>query len=192
MVDSLPVSIHARTRRATGSPRRWQHRGICFNPRPHAAGDVWENRFWPRLIEFQSTPARGGRRISPRGGHLVLVFQSTPARGGRLETLTQGEREHVSIHARTRRATPGVLGGRSVRSFQSTPARGGRHRDVDEIGNRAKFQSTPARGGRRPLPEKRLARPGFNPRPHAAGDAGRREASAARHVSIHARTRRAT
>ena len=77
----------------------------------------------------------------------------------------------VSIHARTRRATPSIVSRKSASEFQSTPARGGR------LVGRVAFI-----GGK-----------GFNPRPHAAGDLIDRDGlRLIDRVSIHARTRRAT
>ena len=120
----------------------------------------------------------------------------------------------VSIHARVRRATriPAASTPRDL--FQSTPAYGGRRKT--DVGSRTRgvFQSTPAYGGRRhrtryiprcqsfnPRPRTAgdrscafLHRPNtcFNPRPRTAGDIGGSGARGDRHVSIHARVRRAT
>ncbi len=99
------VSIHARTRRATSgrprpsigsgfqsTPARGGRRGPslrppagpgCFNPRPHAAGDMADAHRTSPVIPFQSTPARGGRRDPLGTPRMPPVFQSTPARGGR-------------------------------------------------------------------------------------------------------------
>ncbi len=84
IVCYLGVSIHARTRRATGS-------GVV----PVSVTAV-----------FQSTPAHGGRHLHLTVFVKQILFQSTPAHGGR-------PKDHVgavickvvSIHARTRRAT---------------------------------------------------------------------------------------
>ena len=81
------------------------------------------------VLRFQSTPARGGRRMlrnwkmavrrcfnprphaagdpfAQRDFQVLDMFQSTPARGGRHECVGLGAAlQQVSIHARTRRAT---------------------------------------------------------------------------------------
>jgi len=99
-------------------------------------------------------------------------FQSTPAHGGR---RTQGQPfaclPAVSIHARTRRATPLEWLVYIILVFQSTPAHGGRPRVCLVVFNFTEFQSTPAHGGRQ---EFLLVSDTLEP------------------VSIHARTRRAT
>ena len=54
------VSIHALTRRATTqSASKISFR--CFNPRPHAEGDVCRPKRVRQISKFQSTPSRGGR-----------------------------------------------------------------------------------------------------------------------------------
>ena len=98
------VSIHARTRRATAqahggvaaqkfqsTPARGGRRTtgnvakplLCFNPRPHTAGDPQVILVQYGRALFQSTPAHGGR---PQLGVVMdqtVQFQSTPAHGGR-------------------------------------------------------------------------------------------------------------
>ena len=181
-----PVSIHARTRRATVVASRTAVRNL-FQSTPARGGRPVE----PEL--FQSTPARGGRLQSRHG---LLQFQSTPARGGRPRRHrptahdlrcfnprphAAGDRQsasgvasrwHVSIHARTRRATL-ARHGRSELIAVSIHARTRR--------------ATPHAAREYGLTSS------FNPRPHAAGDTRSAVASAdASRVSIHARTRRAT
>ena len=121
---------------------------------------------------FQSTPPRGGRRMSliistlssifqstpPRGGrpsHLsevdsMLGFQSTPPRGGRpLPVFVDDRVQHISIHAPSWGATallPGLPD--DLVQFQSTPPRGGRPASSREVSVFLIFQSTPPRGGR--------------------------------------------
>ena len=168
-----------------------------FNPRPHAAGDGSRSAAYARLQRFNPRPHAAGDGLSAAPCTTSQQFQSTPARGGRHAGRGHGSRDgprfnprphaagdrtrarpyslgaDVSIHARTRRATVGPL---------AVAAAG------------AVFQSTPARGGRRSgdAPIAALHRC-FNPRPHAAGDAGRRAWQLpTSSVSIHARTRRAT
>jgi len=38
-----------------------------FNPRPRAAGDIMADEITTVIQAFQSTPARGGRRLFPSG-----------------------------------------------------------------------------------------------------------------------------
>ena len=119
---------------------------------------------------FQSTPAHGGRPRCRRRSSPSIRFQSTPARGGRRRSPAPiTESPLVSIHARTRRATPNCCGGRLPdREFQSTPARGGRRSprggDRRRVSIHARTRrATPAAGTT-------TRASGFNPRPHAAGD----------------------
>ncbi len=168
-----PVSIHARTRRATRRSCRPPRPPWRFNPRPHAAGDLMSARTVSPSRRFQSTPARGGRLeirlFFPFPG---TRFQSTPARGGRPGHPGQpGDRVPVSIHARTRRATLD-LGEFVLLPPVSIHARTRR--------------ATPAPAGGSDSSSC------FNPRPHAAGDAVDSQAMTQTSVSIHARTRRAT
>ena len=121
---------------------------ICFNPRPHAGGDLADAyavqemavsihaptrgatsgkyyTCWLRV--FQSTPPRGGRPRGIRLSSITKVFQSTPPRGGR-------------------RCMPVVW--RMIFPFQSTPPRGGRPSTPNASFRTPWFQSTPPRGGR--------------------------------------------
>jgi len=100
---------------------------VCFNPRPRAAGDFRDLQHENDQIVsihararratdglgcmlagfgFQSTPARGGRRLLVGAADFHDAFQSTPARGGRLRLFGDPfQCLIVSIHARARRAT---------------------------------------------------------------------------------------
>ena len=167
------VSIHARTRRATQATAGWQERRHCFNPRPHTAGDPSIRDDSQGVHKFQSTPAHGGR---PRTSRRIVAngtFQSTPAHDGRQLEIAISNPRSVSIHARTRRATPtppksmplttrfnprphtaGDMPERicplSANKFQSTPAHGGRRCSWLLFLSIQWFQSTPAHGGRPP------------------------------------------
>ena len=143
------------------------------------------------------------------------MFQFTPARSGR-RVLAPGRgcSHDVSIHARAKRATCACSLRSSSRRFQFTPARSGRHNKLREALKQVKV-SIHARakrataGGR--IAADRYAR--FNSRPREAGDfsltatvstllfqftparSGRRTRAprlGLRHVSIHARAKRAT
>ena len=168
--DLFRVSIHARTRRATGKKKYNDEEEASFNPRPHAAGDS----------------------TRPLAAHAPIRFNPRPHAAGDPRPARPCRATCVSIHARTRRATSSFVAKQSGLQFQSTPARGGRRRAVPGPAPPRVFQSTPARGGR---PPPRLAAPRrvcFNPRPHAAGDVSMFSFSYFWGVSIHARTRRAT
>ena len=122
-----------------------------FNPRPHAAGD----------------PDRSRRRCA-----VAMRFNPRPhAAGDGCDTDVTAEAQ-VSIHARTRRATPAAaLAAKAASMFQSTPARGGRPRSG---GDPTRLEvSIHARTRRATIAASARSRPGDM-------------------VSIHARTRRAT
>ena len=148
-VSEPGVSIHARTWRATA----WSISTICpcrFNSRPHVAGDMGGKLAQPRVIVFQFTPARGGRLLGHALEELGASFQFTPARGGRpaaasMRTLSKV----VSIHARTWRATRcRTRASRRCRRFNSRP---------HVAGDCAAGRTDPRRDC-------------FNSRPHVAGD----------------------
>ena len=192
----LRVSIHARTRRATRR-RAGPLAGcsVCFNPRPHAAGDA----------------SVRGTRMAAR------MFQSTPARGGRLRPPGRRRSRHaVSIHARTRRATPVRRHCGTQHSFNPRPHAAGDDGGVAGMPPSECFNPRPHAAGDQFADAFAVRIIGFNPRPHAAGDPVQRlpcmsdascfnprpHAAGDRrlcdrlrpgcHVSIHARTRRAT
>ena len=101
---------------------------LCFNPRPHAAGDLGNPVIKIYGYLFQSTPARGGRLrgrgrrrgrrcFNPRphaaGDASQVVdyasigsFNPRPHAAGDRPIVIGGSLGEVSIHARTRRATP--------------------------------------------------------------------------------------
>ena len=122
-------------------------------------------------IEFQFTPARGGRRkavinsvgqpfvsiharawraTSGYGRFLPRAHVSIHARAWRATRgcSTSCARGRVSIHARAWRATCVFLARRIKNMFQFTPARGGRPVRRDRSRRRKMFQFTPERGGR--------------------------------------------
>jgi len=79
----LVVSIHALARRATRTlwfVRDWD--AVSIHALARRATRVMPHRI--RALRFQSTPSRGGRRLSLVPGGISLWFQSTPSRGGRL------------------------------------------------------------------------------------------------------------
>ena len=164
------VSIHARTWRAT---------------RTIAAVSA-------TYLQFQSTPAHGGRPGTPRLQNHVKSFNPRPHMAGDTFVSDQFAETHVSIHARTWRATAGHGGWRGGALFQSTPAHGGR-RWTASASMYPCFNPRPHMAGDAKgfavWPPVHC----FNPRPHMAGDPALHHGrQLARNVSIHARTWRAT
>ena len=99
------VSIHALTRRATLFGGVVEAVVNCFNPRPHAEGDLDYLLKLFNIDGFQSTPSRGGRHKTFVSITFSCTFQSTPSRGGRRAGDCALKILQVSIHALTRRAT---------------------------------------------------------------------------------------
>ena len=154
-VYARPDSFNPRPRAAGDhSPACSRSRGLRrFNPRPRAAGDDPSAASPTTRKTFQSTPARGGRRLPrrqpPSTGWNVSIHARTrratrrPSRGiaprpscfnprpraaGDARSYRASRASEVSIHARARRATPSPDHHGTQLMFQSTPARGGRHR----------------------------------------------------------------
>ena len=119
----------------------------CFNPRPRGGGDHATQFFnlahgvsihapaegatvamvlWLILVEFQSTPPRRGRRLTPWSWPFTSWFQSTPPRRGRPRSARQSRCRQVSIHAPAEGATCWLVDIRDRGAFQSTPPRRGR------------------------------------------------------------------
>ena len=171
-LDALgSVSIHAPARGATPKTPPPSPIGRCFNPRPCARGDDHFRLPHSRMIPFQSTPLREGRRnggvalMSSHGFQSTPLregrpparnrtapcskFQSTPLREGRpyVQAISDAD-AGVSIHAPARGATAAtdarIL---HLLAFQSTPLREGRH-GADETARRLDRVSihAPARG----------------------------------------------
>ena len=167
------VSIHARTRRATTPKPIPDTVPISFNPRPHAAGDMRAITLICRTNSFNPRPhAAGDNQPGCGNGERELVSIHARTRRATIDGHCFADRHHVSIHARTRRATSTPFSSStSMSMFQSTPARGGRQSQSGRSRYNSWFQSTPARGGRQQ--QQSQSEPWQN-------------------VSIHARTRRAT
>ena len=98
---TVSVSIHAPAWGATHTSPRSKGGCESFNPRPRVGGDEEAGGGLVRLVEFQSTPPRGGRPgMMAAWARSYSMFQSTPPRGGRPGGC--GWRvlvHHVSIHA---------------------------------------------------------------------------------------------
>ena len=160
--------------RAGGDPRwpsrRWPRR--CFDPRPRAGGDrphagvIGDSdvsihapargatgqrvRQSPTLVEFRSTPPRGGR-LRPAAEALALAdrFDPRPRAGGDRE-LSRCSWPSRSFDPRPRAggdlATASVL---DTASFDPRPRAGGDLLGSRRPARRKMFRSTPPRGGRR-------------------------------------------
>ena len=100
------VSIHSLTQRETVIFASRSRRRVCFNPLPHAEGDLRGHVTNSDTRSFQSTPSRRGRQVYGKALNAFKVFQSTPSRRGRrvrksfLFLILQ-----VSIHSLTQRET---------------------------------------------------------------------------------------
>ena len=158
------VSIHARTRRATGRDGEANRHAVSIHARTRRATMPARRSL---ANKFQSTPARGGRRCRPS-----------------LRNGGFNPRPHAAGDA-------WVKCGNVPRSFNPRPHAAGDLAAKMYTRTGLEFQSTPARGGRQPSPGCSLGTRCFNPRPHAAGDR-RHKRSRVVSCSIHARTRRAT
>ena len=157
-----------------------KRRGIYFNSRPSARGDITADIDPDNNEVFQFTPLREGRRqfvirwlfvfisihAPPRGAtggwrRLALVhrrFQFTPLREGRrMPRGTHPNSLAISIHAPPRGATPQAPPCRRLaRYFNSRPsARGDYNRCIQRRTNL--FQFTPLREGRLELIKKAVA-----------------------------------
>jgi len=186
------VSIHARARRATYTPRQDIPSPPRFNSRPRAAGDDIE-AFDERVIKV-SIHARARRATQLITNFAQDIwFQFTPARGGR-RRVVRWLPPHglVSIHARARRATLPVVVLIGTLLFQFTPARGGRQDGLIAQFDGIWFQFTPARGGRLPLLQLKFRLAAFQFTPARGGRLERAKRGKHGAVSIHARARRAT
>ncbi len=165
----VPVSIHARTGRAT--PRASVRAMVeGFNSRAHGARDNGQ---------------QAGKAVSSVSIH---------ARTGRATGVVCGrdDVQHVvSIHARTGRATRSPMLSSGSRGFNSRAhgARDSQKRAPKSVGE---FQFTRARGARLPRRGRKKDGAGFNSRAHGARDGVLAPGVRDGEVSIHARTGRAT
>ena len=101
LMDCRPiVSIHARTRRATPAARHVAARCRRFNPRPHAAGDAVSVDSLASRMCFNPRPHAAGDRLPMARPPNSLLFQSTPARGGRRVAGAGSERTAISFNPR--------------------------------------------------------------------------------------------
>ena len=169
------------------------------------------------LMEFQSTPPRGGRPAQgqphrrrrdfnprpPRRGRQAISFHDlrlgrisihAPREGGDLDNQPPPLCFFlISIHAPARGATGALRPGASSTAFQSTPLRGGAtvvHRTgyaIDGISIHA-----PREGGDPENIHELYSLSDFNPRPREGGDAGVLICQWHNSISIHAPARGAT
>ena len=124
-----------------------------------------------RILKFQFTPLREGRRKSSTLNRRKSLFQFPPLREGRHKQLvTKGDADVISIHAPPRGAT----------------------QQVAHMQHNAQFQFTPLREGRRGSPRQLASSCDFNSRPSARGDSTLNAAPIACLISIPAPPRGAT
>ena len=147
-----------------------------------------------KLVPFQFTPLREGRRPGTADDTRTLTFQFTPLREGRLCGFPTTFALQISIHAPPRGATPlsrrtGRLKGKP---FQFTPLREGRH--YARVINQIAFISihAPPRGATKNRRHAPRVRDNFNSRPSARGDRIGDHHAGQSLISIHAPPRGAT
>ena len=146
---SSPVSIHARTRRATALRSMGYTAHRRFNPRPHTTGDM-----------FASIGTWCGGGFNPRP-HTTGDKETADYKIG---VVGFNPRPHTTGDCGSLRLYP------SRQRFQSTPAHDGRRFPGQTAKCLIQFQSTPAHDGRRRNSGGCIRCPGFNPRPHTTGD----------------------
>ena len=120
---TIPISIHAPPRGATGDDGDAQPACSNFNSRPSARGDYLPllQRF-PAVI-FQFTPLREGRPPARLCGHTVSTISiHAPPRGATKSRSRQFRRLHISIHAPPRGATLKSRESIEKRNFNSRPS----------------------------------------------------------------------
>ena len=167
-----------------------------FDPRPRARGDCRRSAMPSALLNVSiHAPARGATASAPSTRLPESCFDPRPrARGDATSMTAEAARDGVSIHAPARGATPSCAQTRMAAMFRSTPLREGRPAARDRC-SRAVHVSihAPARGATARRARSRAARDGFDPRPRARGDRGRRCCvRSVDAVSIHAPARGAT
>ena len=82
LIIKPPVSIHAPTRGAT-KPSYLLSATTCFNPRPHARGDLLLTTVLRDKSVSIHAPTRGATERVTIDTKLITRFQSTPPREGR-------------------------------------------------------------------------------------------------------------
>ena len=143
-------------------------------------------------MSFQFTRARGARQDSACKHIGDKVFQFTRARGARQHLHVPRHPRHVSIHARTGRATVAAINTSAVFVFQFTRARGARQDSPETPCQMVGFNSR-AHGARDSSMHARLSTLSFQfTRARGARLPPAQHAGVGEAVSIHARTGRAT
>ena len=155
--QQLVISIHAPARGAT-----WPLPLCCsvtpyFNSRPCERGDFHPPSDNPKIVKFQFTPLREGRRKV--AGTTTLTWEISihaPARGATVDVVVLGLRVEISIHAPARGATmlPGVISIAVAISIHA-PARGATPRRLRRL-PRPYFNSRPCERGDRNIPSSEL------------------------------------
>jgi len=142
----------------------------CFNPRPHAGGDLASAELAYKRIVSIHAPTRGATAKKQKK-QTCFQFQSTPPRGGRPRNSSR-----IS----------------NTLSFNPRPHAGG-DKPVQNLRSAWKcFNPRPHAGGDYLWGRATPPPTSFNPRPHAGGDEQAQRAGEAYVVSIHAPTRGAT
>ncbi len=123
-----PVSTHAPTRGATGTPWRSCPTARLFQPtRPRGARHEDGRLQRVEQRQFQPTRPRGARRPrARRPRHHKRVSTHAPTRGATGCARHREPRARVSTHAPTRGATEYLLAGHAEAMFQPTRPRGAR------------------------------------------------------------------
>ena len=144
------VSIHAPTRGATRERLKTSPSRKCFDPRPHARGDNPSLMHRPACPGFDPRPHARGDPQSCRLTHRQCRFDPRPhARGDILS------RQDENL----------------LQQFRSTPPREGRRAAAPAQGRAPVSIHAPTRGATAGRSPHVGARQGFDPRPHARGDA---------------------
>ena len=120
------VSIHAPTRGATLLRLILRPLLVCFNPRPHARGDLSNKSDYKSQIVSIHAPTRGATSKTSGTCCSFGVSIHAPTRGATQQGLSTALQVLVSIHAPTRGATSNALYSIKCSVFQSTPPREGR------------------------------------------------------------------
>ena len=123
----------------------------CFNPLPHAEGDLILLSPLKLPLCFNPLPHAEGDLLPKPPNHNYCRFNPLPHAEGDVHAGRSYADNRVSIHSLTQRETVSEW---LCKCFQIV------------------FQSTPSRRGRRgTVCESSNSRSGFNPLPHAEGDA---------------------
>ncbi len=144
---------------------------VCFNPRPRVGGDAVECAELAAKYTFQSTPPRGGRRISWRCARVSHVSIHAPAWGATHEVFYMQPSSH-GFNPRPRVGGDSGCGGAftDLICFNPRPRVGGDGTFSLTCSAIDGFNPRPRVGGDKMCFGFRAVIPGFNPRPRVGGD----------------------